>query len=132
MARRTLHRIAAFAGPHSLLATCLLCTALLQQVGCSSPGGMAPSTVPLPTRYVSLSPSEGDEVSSCGVAILMLPLANPDPVSDVIQEIIDARGGDALVNVSSESSSTFFLIGKTNCLSVRGTVVRYEKQIAGQ
>lgn len=91
--------------------------------GCTYPGAMATSTTPIPEKYVEIA--EGQEASSCGYAFLMLPLGNPEPVADIIDEMLQANGGDALINVSSESTSTFFIFGSTNCVNIRGTVVKF-------
>lgn len=97
---------------------------LVSFLGCTYPGGFAPSTIPVPERYVALGPEE--EGSSCGYGILILPLTSPNSVPEIIDEMIKTKGGDALVNVSSESSSTFFLLGFANCVNIRGTVVRFD------
>jgi hypothetical protein len=92
--------------------------------GCSIPGAIAPSNLPITDDYVEVGPLE--EKTSCGHAFLMIPFGNPEPVSDIIESMIQARGGDALVNISSESSSSFYLLGSSNCVTIRGTVVRFQ------
>ncbi len=92
--------------------------------GCSTPGAVAPATLPIQGEYVEVGPV--DERTSCGYAFLMIPFGNPDPVSDIIDAMVEARGGDALVKVSSESSSSFYILGSSNCFTVRGTVVRFQ------
>lgn len=90
---------------------------------CTIPGATAPSTVPLTSTYVELGPPE--ESSSCGYTLLIFPLKNPKPVSQVIDQLIKRRGGDALIEVTSSSSSTFYGIGVSNCVHVRGKVVSF-------
>lgn len=92
--------------------------------GCTTPGAVAPSTLPIRGEYVEMGPA--DETTSCGYAFLGIPFSNPDPLSEVIDSMVQARGGDALVNVTSHSDWTYFLIGSTHCFSVRGTVVRFQ------
>lgn len=90
--------------------------------GCTTPGAAAPSTVPVGEHYVELSKQQ--ENSSCGYTALMIPLKNPAPLSILIEEMLKTNGGDALIDVDSNSSSVFYGVGMANCLSVRGKVVK--------
>lgn len=93
--------------------------------GCTTPGAVAPSTMPVTGTYVELGAAE--ESSSCGYTILFIPVKNPKPVATVIEEMIKERGGAALVEVSSSSSTTFYLFGVKNCVQVRGKIVNFSK-----
>jgi len=97
----------------------------LLSVACTTPGAVAPSTMPVTGRYVELGSAE--ESSSCGYTILFLPLGAPKPVSALIEDLVRNRGGDALIEVSSDSSSAFYLLGMSHCLHVRGKVVKFTK-----
>ena len=97
----------------------------LLATGCTTPGAVAPSTVPVLEGYVELSPREVS--SSCGYTILTIPIKNPQPVSDLIDDMIRSRGGDALIEVSSSSSTTFYLVGVAHCVEIRGKIVRLSK-----
>ena len=99
--------------------------ALLLVSGCTTPGAVAPSTIPVLAGYVELSPRE--TASSCGYTILTIPIKNPQPVSDMIEDMIRSRGGDALIEVSSSSSTTFYLVGVAHCVEIRGKIVRLSK-----
>jgi len=94
-------------------------------VACTTPGAVAPSTMPVTGKYVELGPAE--ESSSCGYTILFLPLGAPKPVSALIEDLVRSRGGDALIEVSSGSSSAFYLLGMSHCLQVRGIVVKFTR-----
>lgn len=94
-------------------------------VACTTPGAVAPSTMPVTRNYVELGPAE--ESSSCGYTILFLPLGAPKPVSVLIQDLVRSRGGDALIGVSSGSSTAFYLLGMSHCLYVKGRVVKFTK-----
>ena len=96
---------------------------LFSSFGCTYPGAKATSTIPILDNYVELG--EEQESSSCGYAFLMLSLGNPTPMADIIDEMIKANGGDALINISSDSTATFFLLGSSNCVNIRGTVVKF-------
>jgi len=89
---------------------------------CAVPGAVAPSTVPMAGKYVKLSESES--ASSCGATILTIPLWNPEPVADLVQDLVKSKGGDALIDVTSDSSVFFYLLGFSNCVEIRGKVVK--------
>jgi hypothetical protein len=93
--------------------------------GCTVPGAVAPATMPLTGKYVELGPME--EATSCGYTALIIPLKNPTPVADLIDDLIKSRGGDALIQVSSSSSSYFYLVGVKNCVTIKGKVVNFAK-----
>jgi hypothetical protein len=95
---------------------------LLLTTACTTPGAIAPSTIPLGTNYVGIS--EKETSSSCGYTLLMIPLGFSRPVSDVIDDMISSRGGDALVEVSSQSWTTWYLLGGASCFEITGKVVK--------
>jgi hypothetical protein len=90
--------------------------------GCTTPGAIAPSTIPLGEDWAPLSAREG--ISSCGYTFLTIPIKNPKPLSTLIDELTHTRGGNALIEVSSDSSVYFYLLGVANCLEVRGKIVK--------
>lgn len=92
---------------------------------CTTPGAVAPSTMPVTGRYVELGPAE--ESSSCGYTIFFIPLGAPKPVSVLIEQLVKSRGGDALIEVTSSSSSAFYLLWMSQCVQVRGKVVKFTK-----
>lgn len=98
---------------------------LLLTTACTTPGAVAPSTLPLGTNYVGIGGKETS--SSCGYTLLMIPIGFSQPVSDVIDELISSRGGDALVEVSSQSWTTWYLIGWANCFEITGRVVKVSR-----
>jgi hypothetical protein len=93
--------------------------------GCTTPGAVAPSTKPISGNYVELGPAE--EVDSCGYTVLFIPVKNPKPVADLLEDLIKNRGGDALVEVTSSSSTTFYLLGVANCVQIKGKVVSFTR-----
>ena len=101
---------------------CLGICILLSSMACTTtPGAVAPTSLPIPGRYVELSKLE--EVSSCGYTLATVPLKNPKPVSDVVDELIKSRGGEALVDVTSNSTVMFYGIGVENCVKVKAKVI---------
>jgi hypothetical protein len=94
----------------------------LLSAACTFPGPVAPSTMPLTGKYVELGRPE--VVSSCGFSLLGIRFKNPQSVYDAIQEMIKSRGGDALINVDSNSYSYWYFIASSDCFEIRGTVVK--------
>ncbi len=93
--------------------------------GCTTPGAIAPSTVPVGENFVELGGRQTN--SSCGYTLLSIPLKNPAPLSTLIEELIAGKGGDAMIEVTSNSSTAFYLLGAANCLEVQGKVVKVGK-----
>jgi hypothetical protein len=101
-----------------------LCLALLS-AACTSPGAIAPSTIPVTGKYVALGGIETG--SSCGMMILVVPVKHPKPLAELIDEMIKENGGDALIEVSSRSSFFTALLYTQSCLEVRGKVVKFAR-----
>lgn len=101
-----------------------LCMGFLA-AACTTPGAVAPSTMPVTGKYVELGPFE--ELESCGYLFLFLPIGSPDHTADMIDALVKSRGGDALIQVTSSSSASWFLLGGSNCVQVRGKVVKFTK-----
>lgn len=97
----------------------------LLTTACTTPGAIAPSTTPMDMNYVEIGGKETS--SSCGYTLLIFPLGSPSPVSEVIDEMISSRGGDALIEVSSQSWTTWYLIGWANCFEITGKVVKVSR-----
>lgn len=115
--------------PSTRLCTCrtviaCLCAGLLV-TACTTPGAVAPSTMPVTGKYVELGPFEESE--SCGYLFLFLPVGSPDHIADMIDALVKSRGGDALIEVTSSSSTSWFLLGGSNCVQVRGKIVKFTK-----
>jgi len=98
---------------------------LLLTTACTTPGAVAPSTIPLGTNYVGIGDKETS--SSCGYTLLLFPIKSSRPMSDVIHEMISSRGGDALIEVSSQSWITWYLLGWANCFEMTGKVVKVSR-----
>jgi len=93
--------------------------------GCTTPGAVAPATMPVVGKYVELGPFEESE--SCGYLFFVVPVGSPDHIADMIDALVKSRGGDALIDVTSSSSTSWFLLGGSNCVQVRGKVVKFSK-----
>ncbi len=92
---------------------------------CVTPGAVAPSTLPGTGSYIVLG--EAEEASSCGYLVLFLPVKNPMPLADLILDMVKGKGGEALIEVTSSSSVTSYLLVTTYCIEVRGKVVNFTR-----
>jgi hypothetical protein len=92
---------------------------------CTTPGAVAPSTMPVTGKYVELSKFE--ERESCGYIAFVIPIGSPDHIADMIDSLVKEYGGEALIDVTSSSSTSWFLLGGSNCVQVRGKVVKFSK-----
>ena len=105
--------------------TSLLTLVLLVLAGCThSPGGIAPSTIPLaPGGYTVLK--EHVSGSDCRVAILgLIPVSGGNQTDQAIREaILSAPGATALVNVSSDAYTAYWILWSQSCTVVHGTAV---------
>ena len=98
----------------------LVLVAALTVAACSMPGPIASSTMPVTGKYVELGGIE--ESTSCGITVL-IPISNPKPLAEVVDNMIKDKGGDALIEVSSGSSASPF----SRCITVRGKVVKFTR-----
>ena len=106
----------------SFILTALL--SLLTIAGCTRmPGGIAPSTIPLtPGGYTSIREVEG---SDCKVNLLgLIPVSGSNYIADAMDEALEeVPGAAALVDVTGERVSKFFILWSQTCTEVRGTAV---------
>ena len=103
----------------------ILFVALFVLAGCSHyPGGIAPSTIPLaPGGYTVVK--KNVEGSDCLVALLgILPLSNGNQTNHAVDDALkQAPGANALVNVTSDAYSQFWILWSNTCTEIRGTAV---------
>jgi len=99
--------------------------ALLLLAGCTHyPGGIAPSTIPLaPGGYTVVK--EHVEGSDCLIALLMiLPVSAGNRTHKAVDDALaKAPGATALVNVTSDAYSQYWILWSNTCTEVRGTAV---------
>lgn len=99
---------------------------LLALAACThDPGGIAPSTIPLaPGGYTVINPHV--EGSDCRVALLgILPLSGGNRTDKAIEDALDdAPGATALVNVTSDAYSQYWILWSNTCTEARGTAVK--------
>jgi hypothetical protein len=104
----------------------LLLGALLWLGGCTHyPGGIAPSTIPLaPGGYTVVK--ENVKGSDCRVAILgILPVSGGNRTDHAIRDaILSAPNATALVNVTADAYTQYWILWSHTCTEARGDAVR--------
>jgi hypothetical protein len=103
----------------------LVLVALLGLSACSHyPGGIAPSTIPLaPGSYHVVA--ERVHGSDCLVALLgILPVSSGNKTHNAIAEALEkAPGATALVGVTSDAYTQYWILWSNTCTEVWGTAV---------
>ena len=87
------------------------------------PAGIAPSTGPMSYPY---SPLDAAEKSSCSYRIMFIPITGKDDTDQIISEMINEKGADALVGVSVEHEKSLFalpVVG-SDCTIIKGLAVK--------
>ena len=96
----------------------------LALVGCvRTPGGVAPSNIPLEPG--SFTPLGRVEAQDCKVDLFgIIPISGGNHVSDAVEKALSKRAGtDALVGISVDHVSKWFLLWSQSCTEVRATAV---------
>jgi hypothetical protein len=99
--------------------------ALLTLAGCMhAPGGIAPSTIPLaPGGYTVVKDQVGGR--DCLVSIFgFIPVTSGNKTRNAVRSALSkAPGATALVNVTSDAYSQFWILWSSTCTEVYGTAV---------
>ena len=93
--------------------------------GCARiPGGVAPSNIPLEQGgYVAIGPVSA---SDCKVNLFgIIPVSGSNRVADAVYSALRKESGaDALINISIDLSSKFFILWSQTCTEIHATAVR--------
>ena len=93
----------------SLYCSLALVLVALMLAGCAmTPGGVAPSTTPIEGRsYTNLgrTVAKDSRIYLFGI----LPVSGGNYIRDAFDEAVQAKGGDAMINVTVESFSQFWI-----------------------
>ena len=114
----------------------LLILSILVLTGCSTTGNLGivskstadpSSLLTKNTKFKELGPAEGQ---SCRHFVLaVIPFGQSD-LANAVDKALEQSGGDALINVSTESSLYGFIpiynVYSFTCTTVRGTAVKFE------
>lgn len=88
------------------------------------PGGIAPSNVPLhPDGYTVIGPVESQD---CKVNLFgVLPVSGGNQVSDAVKNALSkSPGADALVEVTIDRVTKWFILWSQTCTEIRAMAVR--------
>ena len=98
---------------------------LLLAVGCAhTPGGIAASTVPIDGRnYMVLGPAKA--TSTAVYLFNFLPVSGSSSLRDAKNAAIQSKGADALIDVTAEAYSQFWIIFSKSTIMVEGTAIRF-------
>lgn len=94
--------------------------------GCAHiPGGIAPSTMPIDGRkYVVLGPAKA--TSSAVYLFNFIPVSGSSSLREAKIAAIRQQGADALIDVTAESYSQFWIIFSKSTIMVEGTAIRFK------
>ena len=106
----------------SILSICLI---LICLTGCAMiPGGVAPSNTPINGRsYTELGYAK--ETDSRIYLLGLLPISGADTIRDAIDEAIDSKQGDALINITVETFGQYWILWSRVATRVEGNVIRF-------
>ena len=95
--------------------------------GCvMAPGGVAPSTTPIEGRkYTELG--RVVETDSRIYLFGFIPITGANYIRDAVNEAVESRGGDAMINVTVESYFQWWVVLTRFVTRVDGEVIRFEK-----
>lgn len=95
--------------------------------GCAHvPGGIAPSTLPIDGRdYQVLGPAKA--TSSAVYLFGFLPVSGSSSLRDAKEAAIRGKGADALIDVTAEAYSQYWILFSKQTIMVEGTAIRFEK-----
>ena len=96
-------------------------------VSCAhAPGGIAASTTPIEGRdYTVLG--KAVETDSLIYILGLIPVSGANHTSDAVNKAIQSLGGDALIEVTVEAYSQWWLLFTRRVTRVEGTVIRFQR-----
>ena len=105
-------------------AVCAALTLILLS-GCAMiPGGVAPSNTPINGRdYTELGYAK--ETDSRIYLLGLLPISGSNTIRDAIEEAIDSKNGDALINITVETYGQYWILWSRVATRVEGNVIRF-------
>jgi hypothetical protein len=94
--------------------------------GCiNSPGGIAPSNIPLGGReYRVVGPVA---TSSSSIRLFMiLPVSSPNSIRAAMDAAMRQRSADALIDITVERYTQYWFLFSRHVTSVRGTAIQFD------
>jgi hypothetical protein len=94
--------------------------------GCAHlPGGLAPSTTPIEGRaYDVLGDVKGTDSRTLLLGIL--PISGANTIQGAVDNAKEKMGADALIEVSAEAYSSWWLLWSNNNTIVRGKAIMFK------
>ena len=100
---------------------------LVVMAGCAMrPGGVTSSTTPIEGRkYVNLG--RAVQTDSRVYLLGFIPVSGANYTRDAIDKAVRSRGGDAMIDVTVEGFSQFWILWTRFATRVEGDVIRFER-----
>lgn len=100
-----------------------LCLALFCTGCVRTPGGVAPSNIPLaPGGYTTIGEVSA---SDCKVNLLgIIPISGGNDLYQALDKAKQKRGADALVEITVDLDSKWFILWSQSCTTVHATAVK--------
>ena len=107
---------------YALIGSCLT---IILLSGCAMiPGGVAPSNTPINGReYTELGYAK--KTDSRIYLLGLLPISGSNTIRDAIEEAIDSKNGDALINITVETYGQYWILWSRVATRVEGNVIRF-------
>jgi hypothetical protein len=95
--------------------------------GCAHfPGGIAPSNTPIDGRkYKVIGPASATD--SCVRLFCILPISGSNSTRAAVKAAIDSKQADALIDVTVESYTQFWILFSRQVTAVYGKAIMFEK-----
>lgn len=94
--------------------------------GCTSPGGLAPSSMPITGRdSYTVIQREAYAIDS-GVTVLIFPITTCSAYN-ALQKVKEKYKADAVINVSLENINNFYVFWNVRKILIRGDAIKIKK-----
>ncbi|MBX3329078.1 MAG: hypothetical protein KF722_01650 [Nitrospira sp.] len=110
-----------------ILPTLSLTALMFLIAGCGAiSGGISASTKPLtPGGYTELKEVSGEDCQRYLLGLQFLPLSTTNKLRGAVADALDeAKGADALIKVTVDTSIQYWILWSTVCTHVHGTAVQ--------
>ena len=108
------------------VAALLAILVLALEIGCAHmPGGIASSTTPIGNRpYRVVGRARGSDSYVCLLGIL--PIKGSNSLKEAVHSAVRAHGADALIEVTVETYTQFWLLFTRRVIKVEGLAIRFD------
>jgi len=109
-----------------LIFLCLGITLLLL-TGCVTPGGLAPSTMPITANDNYTIVKHDASGTDTAMSILFIPI-NPCSAYNALQIAKEDNGADALINVTAKNKSFSLIVMSWEWITVYGDAIKFQRE----